>query len=90
LFFFYIENSERFVLYCLCGCFIGISIILLTIIIVLYIEKRHKTNNKDEKIKNNYQTPRSNFDSNDILSSTRSYIPVYRYNGRTHSGTYHI
>jgi len=89
-FLFYLENSERFVLYSLCGCFIGIAIILLMIIIVLYIEKRHRTNEKMKNIKNAYQIPRTDLDYNDILSDSRSYLPIYRYDGRTHNGTYHI
>jgi hypothetical protein len=77
---FYIENSERFILYCLCGCFIGIAIILLTIIIILYIEKHQKKN-----VKNDYELP-----GNDILAGMSPYIPVYRYNGRTQNGSYHV
>lgn len=69
----------------------GIAIILLTIIIVLYIEKRHQTNDKNPKeIKTDYQSPRIDLDYNEILSGTRSYLPVYHYNGRTHNGTYHL
>jgi len=41
------ENSESFILYCICGCLIGISIILITIIIILYIEKHFTTNQTD-------------------------------------------
>jgi len=89
-FLFHIENSERFVLYCLCGCFIGIAIILLTIIIVLYIEKRQQTNDENQKINNDYQSPRTDLSYNDILSHTRSYLPVYRYDGRTHNGLHHV
>jgi hypothetical protein len=83
MFFFHLENSERFVLYCLCGCFVGIAIILLTIIIILYLDKR-KTIEKTD-----YQTPRSDLDYNDILSGTHSILPIYRYDGRTHHEFYH-
>ena len=76
----FIENSERFILYCLCGCFIGIAIILLTIIIFLYIENRNK-----KIVKNEYETPRT-----DILSGISSYLPIYRYNGITQNGSYHV
>ncbi len=79
-FVFYKENSERFALYCLCGCFIGITIILFTVIIVLYIEKHPKTDQND------YQIPRTDH----ILSGTRSYIPVYRYDGRTDHAFYNV
>jgi len=43
------ENSESFILYCICGCLIGISIILITIIIILYIEKHFKTNETENE-----------------------------------------
>ena len=85
-----IENSERFILYCLCGCFIGIAIIFLTIIIVLYIENRYKKIDEKEKIESDYQVPRGDDNYNDILSVTRSYLPVYRYDGRSPSELYHI
>lgn len=71
-------------LYCLCGCFVGIAIILLTIILVLYLQQRHKADNHD------YQSPRRDFDYNEILSGTRSVLPIYRYDGRTHHGLYHV
>jgi len=87
---FSIENSERFVLYCLCGCFLGIATILFMIILVLYLQKRHKKDDENSNTKNDYQTPRTDLDYNDILSGTRSYLPVYRYDGRTHNGFYQV
>ncbi|CAF0829683.1 unnamed protein product [Rotaria sordida] len=78
------QNSESFILYCLCGGFIGITIILLIVIIVLYIEKRHQTKDESNKITNDYQIPRQDIEYNDILSSTRPYLPVYHYDGRNH------
>ena len=87
---FHIENSERFILYCLCGCFIGIAIILLMIIIVLYIGKGYKKTVEPEKIKSDYQIPRNDINYNDILSTTHCYLPVYRYDGRSQSELYNI
>ncbi|CAF3394718.1 unnamed protein product [Rotaria socialis] len=84
------QHSESFILYSLCGCFVGVTFILLTIIIVLYIEKRHVAHDENNKIKHDYQTPRSDIDYNDILSTTRSYLPVYRYDGRTHHEFYDV
>jgi len=69
----FLENSERFILYCLCGGLIGICIILLTIIIVIYIEKRLR-------LKNDYESPP--IDS--LYDDTQTYLPVYRFNCRTH------
>jgi len=83
---FHLENWERFVLYSLCGFFLGIVIILISVIVVLYIERRRK---KLEE-KNDYQTPRTDLEYNDILSNTRPYIPIYRYNGRTENGFYNV
>lgn len=55
------------------------------------MEKRHEIHEKNSnEIKSDYQTPRLDLDYNEILSGTRSYIPIYRYNGRTHNGTYNI
>lgn len=85
-----LENSERFVLYSLCGCFLGIAIILIAIVVLLYIEKRRKISAEDATTKTDYQTPRTDFEDNDLLSGTRSYIPIYRYNGRTENGFYHV
>jgi hypothetical protein len=83
-----IENSERFILYCLCGCFVGITIILLAVIIVIYIEKRKKKKDGCKKpMKSNYQIPRTDVD---VLSGTRSHLPVYRYDGRNPNGIYHV
>ncbi|CAF0800744.1 unnamed protein product [Rotaria sp. Silwood1] len=73
------ENSERFILYCLCGCFIGISIIFMTIIIVLYIDQRLK-------IKSDYQSSQMNIK----YDEKPCYLPVYRYNCRTHHGFYQV
>jgi hypothetical protein len=89
-FLFHIENSERFILYCLCGCFIGVAIILLVIIIVLYVEKRPTKPDEDEKTKSDYQIPRTDGNYNDIASDTRCYLPVYRYDGKNHSELYHL
>jgi len=75
LFFFHAENSERFILYCICGYLTGITIILITIIIILYIEKyfQIKTNETD-----------INYDD------TPSYLPVYHYDGRNYNSFYHV
>jgi len=72
---FFIENSERFTLYCLCGCLIGISIILISIIILLYIEKHLKMTTKETDLE---------------YDEAPSYLPVYRYDGRNHSSFYHV
>ena len=83
--FFPLENSERFVLYLLCGWFVGVAIILLTIIIILYLQQRR------EKIdSNDSPSPPRDFDYNEILSGTRSILPVYRYDGRTDRGFYQV
>lgn len=87
---FFIENSESFILYALCGCFVGITIILMTVIIVLYIEKRRLSNDDSNKLKNDYQIPRSDIEYNDILSTGRSYLPVYHYDARTHHDFYQV
>ncbi|CAF0823310.1 unnamed protein product [Adineta steineri] len=84
------ENSERFILYCLCGCFIGIAIIFLMIIIVLFIEKRNRNGNTNEKFNHEYQVPRNDANYNDIFSVTNPYVPVYHYDGRSHSELYNI
>jgi hypothetical protein len=78
-FFFHLVNSERFVLYCLCGCLTGISVILLAIIIILYIEKHVKIQEDD-------QSPETDIDYVDTFSQ----LPVYRYDGRTHNGFYNV
>ncbi|CAF2523209.1 unnamed protein product [Rotaria sp. Silwood2] len=75
------ENSERFILYCLCGCLVGISIIFMTIIIVLYIDKRFK-------IKSDYQSSTMNMECDD--DDKPYYLPVYRYNCRTHNDFSHV
>jgi hypothetical protein len=77
--FIHIENSERFVLYCLCGCLAGICIILLTIIIILYIEKRFR-------VKDDYESPQTDI----LYDEAPSYLPVYRFNCRTHHDFHHI
>lgn len=79
------ENSERFVLYLLCGWFIGIAIILLTVIIILYLQQRREKINPDES-----PSPPRDFNYNEILSGTRSILPVYRYDGRTDRGFYQV
>lgn len=88
--YFTIENSERFILYSLCGCFLGITIILLSVIIVLYIENRQKIKEELGDVKNDYQVPRPDTEYNDIISSTRSYVPVYRFDARTHHEFYNV
>ncbi len=71
----FLENSERFILYSLCGWLIGISIILISIIILLYIEKRLKMTTKETDL---------------VYDETTSYLPVYHYDGRNHSSLYHV
>lgn len=83
--FFHLENSERFVLYLLCGWFIGVAIILLTIIIILYLQQRREKIDSDDS-----PSPPRDFDYNEILSGTRSILPVYRYDGRTDRGFYQV
>lgn len=82
----FIENSERFVLYFLCGWFIGIAVILLTIIIILYLQQRRKNSTDSDDYENSPQ----DFDYNEILSGTRSILPIYRYDGRTHREFYQV
>ncbi|CAF1425302.1 unnamed protein product [Rotaria magnacalcarata] len=73
------ENSERFLLYYLCGCFIGISIILLMVIIILYLEQRFKMRSDNQS-----STRSSGYDDRNC------YMPVYRYNCRTHCDVYQV
>ena len=80
-----LENSERFVLYCLCGWFVGIAVILLTIIILLYLQQRQKKTESDD-----YENARRDFNYNEILSGTRSILPIYRYDGRTQREFYQV
>jgi len=60
------------------------------IIIVLYIEKRFKKSDQHEKVTSDYEVPRNDINYNDILSTTRCYLPVYRYDGRSHSELHYI
>ncbi|CAF3269948.1 unnamed protein product [Rotaria socialis] len=73
------ENSERFILYCLCGCFIGVSIMLLMVIIILYFEQRLK-------MRSDYQSSPTSSEYDD----KKCYMPVYRYNCRTHDDFYQV
>ncbi|CAF1141606.1 unnamed protein product [Adineta ricciae] len=81
-------NSEKFVLYCLCGCLAGISVILLSIIIILFVNKYCEFNDDDD----------DDDDDNDELSpdlqdeyvQKLANLPVYRYNGRTHQELYDV
>ncbi|CAF1623072.1 unnamed protein product [Adineta ricciae] len=83
-------NSERFILYCLCGCFIGIAVIFLTVIIVLFMEQRENQTEEDEVPRHTYQVPRPDGIYNDILATERPYPSVYHYNERSQSEIYHI
>ena len=67
--FFPLENSERFILYCICGCLVGITIILIAIILLLYIEKHWKMDDKRKEME---------------YEEASAYLPVYRYDGRTY------
>jgi len=69
------EHSEYFVLYCICGCLIGIATILITIIVILYSENRWKTKNDRSSL---------------IYNDSPSYLPVYHYDGRAHPSLYHV
>lgn len=73
----YLDNAERFILYFLCGCLMGIVLILLTIILVLYMELRSKTDLDD-------QSSQAETDEDD----TRCYLPVYRYSDRVQHDFY--
>lgn len=70
------ENAECFILYCICGGLFGIVVILVTIIVILYIENRLKMK----------------IDRSDLIyNDSPSYLPVYHYDGRNHhSGLYHV
>jgi hypothetical protein len=71
----FLENSERFILYGICGGLIGIGIILISIIVLLYIEKHLQAATKENELE---------------YDDTPPYLPVYRYDGRNHSSFYHV
>ncbi|CAF4262105.1 unnamed protein product, partial [Adineta steineri] len=43
----------------------------------LFIEKRNRNGNTNEKFNHEYQVPRNDANYNDIFSVTNPYIPVY-------------
>ncbi|UJR15483.1 hypothetical protein I4U23_002426 [Adineta vaga] len=73
-------NSERIILYCVCGCLAGISIILLSIIIIFCIEKYCELD---------YDVDTSPEHDDEYVQKI-SHLPVYRYNGRTHRELYDV
>ena len=85
----FVENVERFILYCLCGCFLGITIILLTVSIVLYIDQRHDHTHDEKKPPNVYQIPRADL-AYDVVAAARPYVPIYRYDGRNRNELCHV
>ncbi|CAF1186916.1 unnamed protein product [Adineta steineri] len=72
-------NAEKFILYCLCGCLTGISIILFAVTIILCIEKYFK-------VQDSYLSPETDTKYDGKINE----LPVYRYNGRTHKGFYDV
>ena len=76
-----LANSEKFVLYCLCGCLAGISVILLSIIIILCVDKYCEFDNDDDELSPDLQ---------DEYVQKLASLPVYRYNGRTHQELYDV
>ena len=85
----YLDNSERVILYCLCGYLVGLSIILFSILFLLCLERRQIDHNDQMKMKSTYQIPRQDLEY-DVLANPRSYLPVYRYDGRTPNAFYHV
>ncbi|CAF1077296.1 unnamed protein product [Adineta ricciae] len=75
-------NSEKFVLYCLCGCLAGIIVILLSIIIILFVNKYCDFDDDDD----DELSP----DLQDEYVQKLANLPVYRYNGRTHQELYDV
>lgn len=74
---FILENSERFLLYGLCGALLGIVFILMTVIFVLHLEIQSVFTNDNH-------SARLVIDSNQI----QNYLPVYRYNDRIQEDFY--
>ncbi|CAF0731169.1 unnamed protein product [Didymodactylos carnosus] len=85
---YFLDNLERFVLYLLCGCFMGLTIILTIITIILYNEKRISTKTMTHDIlpnssPNSFVTQEKNkYEFTTTKDYSKSYIPVYRYNSR--------
>lgn len=71
----FLENSEPFTLYCICGGLIGLIIILICIILLLTLGKYFKFDSKS---------------SESDYAEAPAYLPIYRYNGRNHSGLYQV
>ena len=81
-----LANSEKFVLYCLCGCLAGISVILLSIIIILLVNKYCEFDDGDDDDDNDELSA----DLQDEYVQKLANLPVYRYNGRTHQELYDV
>lgn len=75
---FIVANSEKVILYGLCGCFLGVSVILLSIIFLSYVERCFQFGD--------------DADDGEPASVEPEYVdepprlPVYRYNAKTHDG----